>query len=78
MISQIADLISRPAFWYLLVVGFIYLAFMSYVDTLDAPKPTDSDRYRHFFKWANRFSMRAKRAELALHIPQVEDKEDGK
>lgn len=74
MISQFADLISRPAFWVLVVVGFIYLAFMSYVDGLEAPTAQDSNAYRHWFKWANHFSMRANRAERAFHIPQAEDK----
>jgi 3-methyladenine DNA glycosylase AlkD len=75
MISQIADLISKPAFWALLVLGVIYFAFAAYVDSLDAPTEKDSVAYKHWFKWANNFCFRMKRAAIAFHIPQGEDKD---
>ncbi len=73
MISQIADLISKPAFWVLLALLIIYAAFAAYVDSLDAPTEKDSDAYRHWFKWSNNFCLRMKRGAIAFHI----EKEDG-
>lgn len=69
IIQAISALISLPAFWACVVLAFVYFAFASYVDGLDAPTDKSSDRYRHWFKWANRFCFRVKRAAIAFHVP---------
>lgn len=77
IIQSIAALISLPAFWACVVLAFVYFAFASYVDGLDAPTDKSSDRYRHYFKWCNRFCFRVKRAAIAFHIPiNGDDKAD--
>lgn len=73
ILKDLLELASMPIFWKIVTFGLCYAAFMSYIDTLDAPTDKSSKAYVHFFKWANRFSWRMKRAERALHIaPKTE------
>lgn len=79
IIQAISALISLPAFWVLFGLAIVYFIFASYVDSLDAPTDKSSDRYRHWFKWSNRFCFRVKRAAIAFHIPingETDDKAD--